>query len=87
MLFASQIHDLLQILPSRRLKKKKDEMRMLMQQKLQRLMPEERAEMSAKLCDRIRSKEAFQQAKVVMMFYPIQNEPDLRPLMDEFLNE
>ena len=84
MLFASQIYDFLRQLPSRRLKKEKNEMRMLMQQKMHRLLPEERAEMSDKLCDRLRSQQAFQDAKIVMMYYPIQNEPDLRPLMDEY---
>ncbi|MBO7545785.1 MAG: 5-formyltetrahydrofolate cyclo-ligase [Paludibacteraceae bacterium] len=69
------------------MKKKKEEMRMLMQQKIKRLQPEERSRLSESLCARIRSQEAFQKAKVIMMYYPIQNEPDLRPLMDEYQNE
>ena len=59
----------------------------MMQQKMRRLTKEEREEMSKAMCDRIRSNEAFRQAKVVMMYYPIQQEPDVRPLMNEFLNE
>ena len=86
-MFASQIYDFLRNLPSRRLKKEKQELRMWMQQKIRRLTKEERAEMSEKLCERIRSKDVYRQAKVVMMYYPIQNEPDLRPLMDEFKDE
>ncbi len=87
MLFASQIYDFIHRLPSHRLKKQKEEMRMLIHQKMQRLQPEERAEMSAVLCDRIRSRDEFREAKVVMMYYPIQNEPDIRPLMEEYKDE
>lgn len=60
---------------------------MLMQQKIKRLQPDERALLSEQLCARIRHQEAFEKAKVIMMYYPIQNEPDLRPLMDEYQNE
>ena len=84
MLFASQIHDFLQRLPANRLKKKKEETRALIQQKMRRMSPVERVEASKVLVDRIKSQEAFRNAKVVMLYYPIQNEPDLRPLMEEY---
>lgn len=87
MLFASQIHDLLQRLPSNRTKKKKQEMRATMKQTLRRLGPVERVEKSKAIMERIRNHQAFRDAKVVMFYYPIQNEPDLRPLIDECKHE
>ena len=60
---------------------------MLMQQKIKRLGKEEREEMSMVLRERIVQKDAFRQAKVVMLYYPILNEPDLRPLMDEYMKD
>ena len=87
MLFASQIYDFLRSLPSRKLKREKQEIRTLMQQKMLRLLPEEREETSAKLCEKIIKQEAFQKAKVIMMYYPIQKEPDIRPLMEKYKEE
>lgn len=87
MLFASQIHDFLQRLPANRLKRKKQEVRALIQQKMKRLSPSDKVEMSKVLVERIKSQEAFRNAKVVMLYYPIQNEPDLRPLMEEYKDQ
>ena len=84
MLFASQIYDFLRKLPSRRLKKEKEEMRMIMRQRMQRMSAEDRIAMSEQICRRLRDNDIFREAKVVMMFYPILNEPDVRPLMEEF---
>ena len=84
MLFASQIHDFLQRLPFNRDKKKKRELRALMKQKLRRLSPVDRVEKSKAIIERIKLQPAFRDAKVVMFFYPIQNEPDLRSLFEEF---
>lgn len=67
-----------------RLKRRKKALRKEMQAKLRSMSPRERLKTSDRLCDRIRNLDAFQQAEVVMLFYPIQNEPDLRPLMEEF---
>lgn len=87
MLFESQIHDLIQMLPFFRKKTKKKEMRATMQQRLRRLTTEDRALLSAQIVDRIEHHEAFQKAKVVMLFYPIQHEPDIRPLLEKYKDE
>lgn len=87
MLFASQIHDFLQSLPSRRLKRKKQEMRMLIQQKMNRLTDEERKAKSSELIQQLKQDEAFQKANVVMLYYPIQHEPDIRPLLEEYKDQ
>ena len=87
MLFASQIHDFLQSLPSRRLKRKKQELRTYIQQKMNRMTDEERAERSRALVEQIKQNEDFQKAKVVMLYYPIQHEPDIRPLLEEYKDQ
>jgi len=87
MLFASQIHDFLRWLPSNRLKRKKQEVRSMVLQRIMRLSKEERAQMSQTLVERMKKQETFRNARVVMMYYPIKNEPDLRPLMEEFKDE
>lgn len=84
MLFESQIHDFFRWLPSARLKRKKEEIRGIVLQRIRVLQPEDREAFSAAICEKIKQSQTFREAEVVMMYYPIKNEVDLRPLMEEY---
>lgn len=47
--------------------------------------PAERAGWSSALCERILSDPALTDARIVMAFYPLPDEVDIRPLLDELL--
>ncbi|MBO7515530.1 MAG: 5-formyltetrahydrofolate cyclo-ligase [Paludibacteraceae bacterium] len=67
-----------------RIKRQKKALRARMHKQLHQMSPRERLKTGNALCERVRSLDAFRQAEVVMLYYPIGTEPDLRPLMEEF---
>lgn len=87
MLFDSQFRDLSRHLPWERVRIAKEALRGLDEQKRRILTPEEVKEASHKIAARIEGMQHFQKAKVVMLYYPIHNEVDLRCLVTKYDGE
>ena len=75
------------MLRERILKWRKSRLRAKIQRKLQRMTDRERSDMSYALIDRLERNEEFRKAEVVMLYYPIGREPDLRPLLEKYKDE
>jgi len=84
MIFEAQIHDFLAWLPWVRVRKEQKAMRALAEQKRRIMTPEEVATESALIISQIEQMSAFRQAKTVLIYYPINNEVDLRPLLTKY---
>jgi len=87
MLFESQIHDLYLSLPWVAASRAKVAMRNIDAQKRRILKPDQIKEDSAKVVERIEEMHHFQVAKVVLVYYPVHNEIDLRPLVQKYADE
>ncbi len=87
MLFETNIKDLLQYLPARKLHREKQKVRELLAQK-RRIMPvDERTIQSTKILEQIESLPVFQSAKTILLYYPVQNEVDVLPLVKRYKHE
>ncbi len=84
MLFESQIIDLKALLPWRKAKSKQQEIRTIVEQQRRMYDPALAAKDAASIVRHIEQMQAFQQAKTVLLYYPIHNEVDLRPLLDKY---
>ena len=87
MLFESQIHDLWARMPWIRLHKAKSQLRALDGQKRRIMSADEVANLSEQIVSRIEGMHHFKQAKTIMLYYPIQNEPDLLALVRKYKDE
>jgi len=87
MLFESQIHDLYCMLPWVAAKRAKQAMRNIDSQKRRILTPEQIEDASAKAVARIEMMQHFQDAKVVMIYFPVHKEIDVRPLVRKYEKE
>jgi 5-formyltetrahydrofolate cyclo-ligase len=87
MLFETNIKDLLNLLPGRKLRRAKQRMRELLTQKRRMLPAQERVSGSDLVLQRLEQLPAFQQAKTVLLYYPIQNELDVLPLVKRHKRE
>ena len=87
MLFESQIRDFKRLLPWNRTKKRKTDLRELMRQKLRTQAPEDLQAWSESVMARIEEMHCFRRAHVVMLYYPVHHEVDLRPLLDKYKDE
>ncbi len=84
MLFESQIHDLKRFFPWVIARSEQKNLRLLTEQR-RRMYPEAKAkEDSERVVSLIEQLPAFQQAQTVLLYYPIHNELDLRPLLDRY---
>ena len=84
MLFESQIKALLQRLPYWRRKKQKNSLRQHLEMK-RRAMPKEEAEvLSAAVVTQLESLPEFCEGRNIMLYYPIRNEVDVRPLLQAY---
>jgi 5-formyltetrahydrofolate cyclo-ligase len=87
MLFETNIKDLLQYLPARKLHREKQKVRELLAQK-RRIMPvDERTIQSTKILEQVESLPVFQSAKTILLYYPVQNEVDVLPLVKRYKHE
>ncbi len=87
MLFETNIKDLLQYLPARKLHREKQKVRELLAQK-RRIMPvDERTIQSTKILEQIEALPVFQSAKTILLYYPVQNEVDVLPLVKRYKHE
>jgi len=84
MIFEAQIHDFLAWLPWVRVRKEQKAMRALAEQKRRIMTKEEVATESARIISQIEQMSAFRDAKTVLIYYPINNEVDLRPLLTKY---
>lgn len=87
MLFESQIEDFIALLPWSRAKKEKSALRNLAEQKRRMLTAEQVTADSARIIAQIEQMSVFQNAKTVMVYYPIHNEVDLRPLVNKYMDQ
>ena len=84
MLFEAQIHDIKEFFPWVRLRKEKQAVRALVEQK-RRIYPEDQAKADAEaIMEQIEHMSWFREAQSVMLYYPIHNEVDIRPLMKKY---
>lgn len=84
MLFESQLLDIRRWLPHFRLRKKKADLRELIRQTLRMQSEEDLARWSSEVCERIEQSHSFRHSRVVMFYYPVHHEVDLRPLLDKY---
>lgn len=87
MLFEGQIHDFRAWLPWNREKKEKRALRAIIEQRRRVLSKEQVAKDSAAILEQIEQSPRFQSAKVVLLYYPVHNEVDLRPLLEKYYHE
>lgn len=87
MLFETNIKDLLRFLPSRKLQLAKNKMRELLVQR-RRVMSAQDCQMySQQILDQLAKMTCFREAKTVLLYYPIQNEVDVLPLVKKYKHE
>ena len=84
MLFDSQIHDFKMWLPWVRIRREQSALRAIVEQRRRIMTPEEVAEQSAIIIAQIEQMSCFQDARTVLLYYPIHNEVDLRPLLTKY---
>ena len=84
MLFDAQIRDFWQSLPWVRARREQKELRAIIEQQRRLLKPEEIAEKSARIIAQIEQMTVFREARTVLLYYPIHNEVDLRPLLSKY---
>lgn len=84
MLFEAQLHDLKMMLPWVSARNEQKALRAIVEQRRRMLSPEEVKADSARIVAQVEQMSAFQQAKTVLIYYPIHNEVDLRPLLTKY---
>ena len=84
MLFSAQIHDFVAWLPWVHARREQKAMRAIVEQRRRIMSEQEVQEQSALIIAQLEQMSAFQEAKVVLLYYPIHNEVDLRPLLTKY---
>jgi 5-formyltetrahydrofolate cyclo-ligase len=87
MLFETNIKDLLRLLPGRKLQRAKQSMRELLVQKRRMLSAEDRKLYSEQVLEQLEKMQCFREAKTVLLYYPVQNEVDVLPLVKRYKKE
>ena len=87
MLFDSQIHDIKSWLPWVRIRREQAALRAIVEQRRRMLSPEDVAADSARICAQIEQMAAFRDAQTVLIYYPVHNEVDLRPLLAKYQDQ
>jgi len=83
-LFASQIIDLKSLLPWERVKRRKIALRGIMDQRRRVLTEDTIREESALIQEKLEQHPYFRSAKVILLYYPVHHEVDLRPLLTKY---
>jgi 5-formyltetrahydrofolate cyclo-ligase len=84
MLFEAQIHDLKMLLPWVSARREQRALRAIVEQQ-RRIMTKEQVEAdSARIIEQLEQMSAFREAQTVLIYYPIHNEVDLRPLLTKY---
>ena len=84
MLFDAQIHDFKAWLPWLRIRNEQRGLRSIVEQQRRIMTKEEVQEQSAKIISQLEQMSAFREAQTVLLYYPIHNEVDLRPLLTKY---
>lgn len=84
MLFASQLHDLKNHLPWCTKRQQQQALRTIVEQKRRIYPAEQAAADSQTIVGKIEQSAVFRNARTVLLYYPIHNEVDLRPLLDKY---
>ena len=84
MLFEAQIHDIKSWLPWLRIRNEQRGLRAIVEQQRRIMTKEEVAAQSAKIISQLEQMSAFREANVILLYYPIHNEVDLRPLLTKY---
>ena len=84
MLFDAQLHDFWLWLPWVRIRREQASLRAIVEQRRRILSKEQVAEDSARIIEQIEQMSVFRDARVVMLYYPVHNEVDLRPLLSKY---
>ena len=87
MLFEAQIHDLKMMLPWVSARREQKAIRAIVEQRRRMLSAEEVAADSERIMAQIEQMAVFREAKVVLLYYPIHNEVDLRPLLTKYAGQ
>lgn len=87
MLFEAQLHDLRNLIPWIRVRREQRALRAIIEQRRRIMSKEEVADQSARIISQIEEMSAFREAKTVLMYYPIHNEVDLRPLLEKYRDQ
>lgn len=84
MLFESQIKEFLHRTEYWKRKKAKNDLRNRLEEKRRILQPDQRDAESSAIVERLAALPAFQEAKVVLAYYPFRNEVNIRALLEEY---
>lgn len=84
MLFASQLNKIKYYLPIWHRHKIKQNMRSLLEQKRRIMRKEEVEEQSKAILRMLTARPEWKEAKVILCYYPIHNEVNVRPLLEEW---
>ena len=84
MLFSAQIHDIKSWIPWVRIRREQSAMRAIVEQRRRMLNKDEVEKESALIISQIEQMSAFRDAQTVLMYYPVHNEVDLRPLLQRY---
>jgi len=84
MLFEAQLHDLKMWLPWVSARKEQSALRAIVEQQRRMLTKEQVASDSARIIAQIEQMSAFHDAQTVLIYYPVHNEVDLRPLLEKY---
>jgi 5-formyltetrahydrofolate cyclo-ligase len=87
MLFRSQIDDLLRNMPWVRARREQSELRAIAEQQRRLLTHEQVQEQSARIIAQIEQMTVFRDARTILLYYPIHNEVDLRPLLTKYAGQ
>ena len=87
MLFESNIKQLLQLLPSNKMRREKNKVRELLVQKRRIMLAADRAEWSELILQQLENMQCFREAKTILIYYPVQNEVDVLPLVKRYKKE
>ena len=87
MLFEAQIHDFKSWLPWVRIRREQCALRAIVEQQRRMMTEEQVAEQSALIIEQIEQMSAFRDAQTVLLYYPIHNEVDLRPLLTKYAGQ
>ena len=87
MLFQAQIHDFLSWLPWVKIRREQASLRAIVEQQRRMLTKEQVAEQSALVVAQLEQMSSFKEAKTVLLYYPIHNEVDLRPLLTKYAGQ
>ncbi len=83
-LFATQIEWLKSLMPWNQLEQEKKALRGIMEQRRRIIPPEQVHEFSETIVNRIEQMRHFQEAEVIVLYYPIHNEVDVKPLIEKY---